>query len=327
MAKKILVTGAAGFIGCEVSLILLSKGYTVVGLDNMNSYYQVSLKEDRLKRLEHPQFSFCKMDLADAAAMMDLFAREKFDGVIHLGAQAGVRYSLQNPQAYVDSNITGFLNVLECCRKFPVKHLAYASSSSVYGRNTKTPFSTDDPVCKPSSLYAATKRSNELMAETYRHLFQVNATGLRFFTVYGPWGRPDMAPWLFADAIMHDRPIKVFNNGNMMRDFTYVADSAGGVVKVVEAGATRMDAPGAEAEHRLYNIGHGKPVNLLEFIETLEKHLGKKAEKNFMPMQPGDVEVTWADTAALERDVGYTADTDLDTGIGAFAEWFKGYVR
>ena len=327
MAKKILVTGAAGFIGCEVSLILLSKGYTVVGIDNMNSYYQVSLKEDRLKRLEHPQFSFCKMDLADAAAMTDLFAREKFDGVIHLGAQAGVRYSLQNPQAYVDSNITGFLNVLECCRKFPVKHLAYASSSSVYGRNTKTPFSTDDPVCKPSSLYAATKRSNELMAETYRHLFQVNATGLRFFTVYGPWGRPDMAPWLFADAIMHDRPIKVFNNGNMMRDFTYVADIAGGVVKVFEAGATRMDAPGAEAEHRLYNIGHGKPVNLLEFIETLEKHLGKKAEKNFMPMQPGDVEVTWADTAALERDVGYTADTDLDTGIGAFAEWFKGYVR
>ena len=327
MAKKILVTGAAGFIGCEVSLILLSKGYTVVGIDNMNSYYQVSLKEDRLKRLEHPQFSFCKMDLADAAAMTDLFAREKFDGVIHLGAQAGVRYSLQNPQAYIDSNITGFLNVLECCRKFPVKHLAYASSSSVYGRNTKTPFSTDDPVCKPSSLYAATKRSNELMAETYRHLFQVNATGLRFFTVYGPWGRPDMAPWLFADAIMHDRPIKVFNNGNMMRDFTYVADIAGGVVKVFEPGATRMDAPGAEAEHRLYNIGHGKPVNLLEFIETLEKHLGKKAEKNFMPMQPGDVEVTWADTAALEADVGYTADTDLDTGIGAFAEWFKGYVR
>lgn len=327
MAKKILVTGAAGFIGCEVSLILLSKGYTVVGIDNMNSYYQVSLKEDRLKRLEHPQFSFYKMDLADAAAMTDLFAREKFDGVIHLGAQAGVRYSLQNPQAYIDSNITGFLNVLECCRKFPVKHLAYASSSSVYGRNTKTPFSTDDPVCKPSSLYAATKRSNELMAETYRHLFQVNATGLRFFTVYGPWGRPDMAPWLFADAIMHDRPIKVFNNGNMMRDFTYVDDIAGGVVKVFEAGAARMDAPGAEAEHRLYNIGHGKPVNLLEFIETLEKHLGKKAEKNFMPMQPGDVEVTWADTAALEKDVGYTADTDLDTGIGAFAEWFKGYVR
>ena len=306
MAKKILVTGAAGFIGCEVSLILLSKGYTVVGIDNMNSYYQVSLKEDRLKRLEHPQFSFYKMDLADAAAMTDLFAREKFDGVIHLGAQAGVRYSLQNPQAYIDSNITGFLNVLECCRKFPVRHLAYASSSSVYGRNTKTPFSTDDPVCKPSSLYAATKRSNELMAETYRHLFQVNATGLR---------------------IMHDRPIKVFNNGNMMRDFTYVADIAGGVVKVFEAGAARMDAPGAEAEHRLYNIGHGKPVNLLEFIETLEKHLGKKAEKNFMPMQPGDVEVTWADTAALEKDVGYTADTDLDTGIGAFAEWFKGYVR
>ena len=328
MAKKVLVTGAAGFIGCEVSLILLSKGYTVVGLDNMNSYYQVSLKEDRLKRLDHANFSFHRMDLADASAMASLFEREKFDGVIHLGAQAGVRYSLQNPQAYIDSNVTGFLNVLECCRKFPVEHLAYASSSSVYGRNTKTPFCTDDPVCKPSSLYAATKRSNELMAETYCHLFQVNATGLRFFTVYGPWGRPDMAPWLFADAILHDRPIKVFNNGNMMRDFTYVADIAGGVVKVFEAGASRMAVgEGVAAEHRLYNIGHGKPVNLLEFIQTLEKHMGKTAEKIYMPMQPGDVEVTWADTVALEKDVGYTADTDLDTGIGAFAEWFKGYAQ
>lgn len=326
MPKKILVTGAAGFIGCEVSLIMLSKDYQVVGIDNMNSYYQVSLKEDRLKRLDHADFRFQKMDLADASAVAALFEEDHFDGVIHLGAQAGVRYSLQNPQAYIDSNITGFLNILEGCRKHPVEHLTYASSSSVYGRNTKTPFSTDDPVCQPSSLYAATKRSNELMAETYRHLFNVNATGLRFFTVYGPWGRPDMAPWLFADAIMHDRPIKIFNNGNMMRDFTYIDDIAGGVVKVYETGASRFAAGKPEsAEHRLYNIGHGDPVNLLDFVKTLEKHLGKTAEKIYMPMQPGDVEVTWADTKALEKDVGYTAGTNLDTGIKAFADWFKGY--
>ena len=325
MSKTVLVTGAAGFIGCEVSLGLLAKGYRVVGIDNMNSYYQVSLKEDRLKRLENPNFSFVKMELSDGVSMRALFEKEHFDGVVHLGAQAGVRYSLQNPQAYIDSNVTGFLNVLECCRAFPVSHLVYASSSSVYGRNTKTPFCTDDPVCMPSSLYAATKRSNELMAETYRHLFQVNSTGLRFFTVYGPWGRPDMAPWLFADAILHDRPIKIFNNGNMMRDFTYVADIAQGVVKVFEKGAARMESQGAVAEHRLYNIGHGKPVNLLDFVKTLEKHLGKTAEKIYLPMQPGDVEVTWADTKALEADFGYTADTDLDDGIKAFAEWFKKY--
>ena len=320
MSKKVLVTGAAGFIGCEVSLILLAKGYQVVGIDNMNAYYQVSLKEDRLKRLDHSQFRFEKMDLADAKAMAALFEREHFDGVIHLGAQAGVRYSLVNPQAYIDSNITGFLNVLECCRHNPVAHLTYASSSSVYGRNTKTPFATEDPVCKPSSLYAATKRSNELMAETYHHLYQINATGLRFFTVYGPWGRPDMAPWLFADAILHDKPIKIFNNGNMMRDFTYIDDIAQGVVKVYENGVGKN-------ENRLYNIGHGNPVNLLDFVKTLEKHLGKDAEKIYMPMQPGDVEVTWADTVALEKDVGYTANTDLDTGIKAFAQWFKAYNK
>jgi UDP-glucuronate 4-epimerase len=320
MSRKILVTGAAGFIGCEVSLILLSKGYEVVGIDNLNDYYQVSLKEDRLKRLDNPNFRFEKMDLADATAIKGRFEREHFDGVIHLGAQAGVRYSLVNPQAYIDSNITGFLNILEGCRFNPVEHLTYASSSSVYGRNTKTPFATEDPVCMPSSLYAATKRSNELMAETYHHLYKINATGLRFFTVYGPWGRPDMAPWLFADAILHDRPIKIFNNGNMMRDFTYIDDIAQGVVRVFEAGIGKKEC-------RLYNIGHGNPVNLLDFVKTLEKHLGKTAEKIYMPMQPGDVEVTWADTKALEQDVGYTADTDLDTGIKAFAEWFKGYNR
>lgn len=326
MSKKILVTGAAGFIGCEVSLVLLSKGYQVVGIDNLNDYYQVSLKMDRLKRLDNPNFKFIQMDLADAAMMNSLFEAEHFDGVVNLGAQAGVRYSLKNPQAYINSNITGFLNVLEGCRHFPVEHLVYASSSSVYGRNTKTPFSTDDPVCMPSSLYAATKRSNELMAETYRHLYGVNNTGLRFFTVYGPWGRPDMAPWLFADAIMHDKPIKIFNNGKMMRDFTYIDDIVGGVVRVLESGSERMSQSGAQAESRLYNIGHGDPVNLMDFVQTLEKHLGKTAEKIYLPMQAGDVEVTWADTKALEADVGYTADTDLDTGIKAFADWFKSYA-
>lgn len=326
MSKKILVTGAAGFIGCEVSLVLLSKGYQVVGIDNLNDYYQVSLKMDRLKRLDNPNFKFIQMDLADAAMMNSLFEAEHFDGVVNLGAQAGVRYSLKNPQAYINSNITGFLNVLEGCRHFPVEHLVYASSSSVYGRNTKTPFCTDDPVCMPSSLYAATKRSNELMAETYRHLYGVNNTGLRFFTVYGPWGRPDMAPWLFADAIMHDKPIKIFNNGKMMRDFTYIDDIVGGVVRVLESGSERMAQSGAQAESRLYNIGHGDPVNLMDFVQTLEKHLGKIAEKIYLPMQAGDVEVTWADTKALEADVGYTADTDLDTGIKAFADWFKSYA-
>lgn len=326
MSKKILVTGAAGFIGCEVSLVLLSKGYQVVGIDNLNDYYQVSLKMDRLKRLDNPNFKFIQMDLADAAMMNSLFEAEHFDGVVNLGAQAGVRYSLKNPQAYINSNITGFLNVLEGCRHFPVEHLVYASSSSVYGRNTKTPFCTDDPVCMPSSLYAATKRSNELMAETYRHLYGVNNTGLRFFTVYGPWGRPDMAPWLFADAIMHDKPIKIFNNGKMMRDFTYIDDIVGGVVRVLESGSERMAQSGAQAESRLYNIGHGDPVNLMDFVQTLEKHLGKTAEKIYLPMQAGDVEVTWADTKALEADVGYTADTDLDTGIKAFADWFKSYA-
>lgn len=325
MSKKILVTGAAGFIGCEVSLALLSRGYDVVGIDNMNSYYQVSLKQDRLKRLDNLHFRFIEMDIANAASIQELFKAEHFDGVINLAAQAGVRYSLQNPHAYIDSNVTGFLNILEGCRNFPVKHLVYASSSSVYGRNTKTPFNTEDPVCMPSSLYAATKRSNELMAETYRHLYGINSTGLRFFTVYGPWGRPDMAPWLFADAIMHDKPIKIFNNGKMMRDFTYIDDIVGGVLRVLETGMEKFSKT-ETAEHRLYNIGHGDPVNLMEFVETLEKHLGKTAEKIYLPMQPGDVEVTWADTKALENDVGYKADTVLDTGVKQFADWFKSYA-
>lgn len=319
--KKCLVTGAAGFIGSETSMALMKAGYDVVGIDNMNDYYDVNLKRDRLARIGSG-FEFHEMDLADRGGLEDLFKAHHFDAVINLAAQAGVRYSLKNPQAYIDSNITGFLNVLECCRNYPVGHLLYASSSSVYGRNTKTPFSTEDPVCKPSSLYAATKRSNELMAETYNHLFKVNATGLRFFTVYGPWGRPDMAPWLFASAILEGRPIKVFNNGNMRRDFTYIDDIVGGILATLESGMQRM-AP----EHRLYNIGHGSPVELMSFIATLEKYLGREAQKEFLPMQPGDVEITYADTVALERDTGYRAGTDLDTGIKAFAEWFVNYKK
>lgn len=316
--KKCLVTGVAGFIGCEVALLLSKAGYSVVGIDNLNHYYDVSLKHARLRRLEN-LVEFREIDISNKELLISLFKEKQFDAVVHLAAQAGVRYSLENPQAYVDSNITGFLSILECCRAYPVKHLVYASSSSVYGRNTKTPFATEDPVCKPSSLYAATKRSNELMAETYNHLFKVNSTGLRFFTVYGPWGRPDMAPWLFASSILEGRPIKVFNNGNMLRDFTYIADIAEGVVRVLESGIERSP------EHKLYNIGHGSPVNLMDFIAVLEKSLGMEAKKEFLPMQPGDVEVTYADTSALEKEVGYLANTDLETGVGAFAKWFKEY--
>lgn len=319
--KKCLVTGAAGFIGSEVSLDLLARGIEVVGIDNLNSYYDVNLKLRRLDRLQG-NFKFVKMDITDRAKLEELFASEGFDAVVHLAAQAGVRYSLKNPQSYVDSNITGFLSVLECCRNFPVGHLVYASSSSVYGRNTKVPFSTDDPVCKPSSLYAATKRSNELMAETYRHLFGVNSTGLRFFTVYGPWGRPDMAPWLFAKAISEGKPINVFNNGKMQRDFTYIADIVGGVFAVLEKGLGRK-----EPEHRLYNIGHGSPVNLMDFIATLERELGRTAEKIFLPMQPGDVEITFADVSELERDVGYSAGTSVEEGVAKYVAWFKDYFK
>lgn len=319
--KKCLVTGAAGFIGSEVSLDLLARGIEVVGIDNLNSYYDVNLKLRRLDRLQG-NFKFVKMDITDRAKLEELFKSEGFDAVVHLAAQAGVRYSLKNPQSYVDSNITGFLSVLECCRNFPVGHLVYASSSSVYGRNTKVPFSTDDPVCKPSSLYAATKRSNELMAETYRHLFGVNSTGLRFFTVYGPWGRPDMAPWLFAKAISEGKPINVFNNGKMQRDFTYIADIVGGVFAVLEKGLGRK-----EPEHRLYNIGHGSPVNLMDFIATLERELGRTAEKIFLPMQPGDVEITFADVSELERDVGYSAGTSVEEGVAKYVAWFKDYFK
>ncbi|MCR5029529.1 MAG: NAD-dependent epimerase/dehydratase family protein [Fibrobacter sp.] len=319
---KILVTGAAGFIGCETSLAFLKDGHEVVGIDNLNDYYTPQLKHDRLARIPKDHFRFVECSLADKETLLALFKENSFDIVVNLAAQAGVRYSLINPQSYVDSNITGFLNILECARAYPPKHLVYASSSSVYGRNTETPFRTTDRVEKPSSLYAATKRSNELMAETYHHLFQLNLTGLRFFTVYGPWGRPDMSPWLFANAITHDKPIKVFNNGKMMRDFTYIDDIVEGIRRIAYNGAEK-----SEPLNRLYNIGRGQPIKLMDFIATLEKNFGKVAEKIMMPMQPGDVEITWADTEALEKDIGYKPSIDLDTGIARFAEWFKSYNK
>lgn len=317
---KILVTGVAGFIGSETARAFLKDGHEVIGIDNLNDYYSPKLKRDRLARVHSERFSFVECSLSDKETLLRLFKENAFDIVVNLAAQAGVRYSLINPQSYVDSNITGFLNILECARAYPPRHLVYASSSSVYGRNTETPFRTTDRVEKPSSLYAATKRSNELMAETYHHLFHINLTGLRFFTVYGPWGRPDMSPWLFADAITHDRPIKVFNNGKMMRDFTYIDDIVEGIRRIAYDGIEKK-----EPLNRLYNIGRGEPVKLMDFIATLEKNFGRVAEKIMMPMQPGDVEVTWADTEALERDIGYRPGVSLEEGIARFAEWFKEY--
>lgn len=317
---KILVTGVAGFIGSETARAFLKDGHEVIGIDNLNDYYSPKLKRDRLARVHSERFSFVECSLSDKETLLRLFKENAFDIVVNLAAQAGVRYSLINPQSYVDSNITGFLNILECARAYPPRHLVYASSSSVYGRNTETPFRTTDRVEKPSSLYAATKRSNELMAETYHHLFHINLTGLRFFTVYGPWGRPDMSPWLFADAITHDRPIKVFNNGKMMRDFTYIDDIVEGIRRITYDGIEKK-----EPRNRLYNIGRGEPVKLMDFIATLEKNFGRVAEKIMMPMQPGDVEVTWADTEALERDIGYRPGVSLEEGIARFAEWFKEY--
>ncbi|BBG66803.1 dTDP-glucose 4,6-dehydratase [Hydrogenimonas sp.] len=344
---KILVTGTAGFIGFFLAKRLLEKGYEVVGIDNINDYYDVNLKYGRLRELGiearncgygetvlsslWPGHSFCRMDLSDSDAMDELFEREKFDAVCNLAAQAGVRYSLENPMAYVQSNLTGFANILEGCRNHEVENLCYASSSSVYGLNKSMPFRVSDSVDHPVSLYAATKKSNELMAHTYSHLYGIKTTGLRFFTVYGPWGRPDMAPMLFADAILHERPINVFNYGKMERDFTYIDDIVEGVARVIEKPAEpnssfdfhHPDPATSPAPYRVYNIGNGKPVKLMDFIQTLEKHLGKKAEMNMMPMQPGDVEATWADTSALERDVGYRPSTDLDKGIGEFVEWYR----
>lgn len=333
---KVLITGVAGFIGMHLAQRLLAQGVEVVGIDNLNDYYVVSLKQDRLKLLApSPNFRFIEMDMADRPAMETLFAQEKFARVVNLAAQAGVRYSLQNPHAYVNSNVVGFLNVLEGCRYHGVEHLVYASSSSVYGSNTHMPFSTRDNVDHPVSLYAATKKSNELMAHTYSHLYRLPTTGLRFFTVYGPWGRPDMSPSLFASAILEGRPINVFNQGQMQRDFTYIDDIVEGVVRVLDLVATpnpvfdraAPDAASSDAPFRLYNIGNHQPVELMTFIQTIEKAMGKTAMKNMLPMQDGDVVATYADIDDLRQAVGFTPQTPLDEGIAKFVAWFKEYAQ
>lgn len=331
---KVLVTGAAGFIGMHVSERLLARGDEVVGLDNLNDYYDVRLKEARLARLEgRAGFSFARLDVADTAALTDLFAREKFDRVVHLAAQAGVRYSLTNPHAYVQSNLLGFVNILEGCRHSGVQHLVYASSSSVYGGNTKLPFSEHDSVDHPVSLYAATKKSNELMAHTYSHLFALPTTGLRFFTVYGPWGRPDMALFLFTKAILDGKPIDVFNHGNMVRDFTFVDDIVEGVIRVLDRTATPApdfdsgmpDPATSNAPYRVFNIGNHQPVPLMTYIETLEQALGMQAEKRLLPMQDGDVPATSADTAELAAWAGFAPATTVQQGIERFVAWYRNY--
>ena len=332
----VLVTGAAGFIGFHVSQRLLARGDTVVGIDNLNAYYDVRLKHDRLARLqEHPSFQFRQLDLADQAGMTDLFSGQCPERVVHLAAQAGVRYSLTNPRAYVESNLVGFMNILEGCRQNRVQHLVYASSSSVYGANTKMPFSVHDNVDHPVSLYAASKKANELMAHTYSHLYQLPTTGLRFFTVYGPWGRPDMALFLFTKAILSGQPIEVFNEGKMRRDFTYIDDIVEGVVRVTDTIAQpnaawsgmKPDPGTSQAPYRLYNIGNNQPVELLDFIAALENSIGKKADKRLLPMQPGDVPETYADVDDLMRDVGFRPATPIGVGIARFVEWYRSYYK
>ena len=329
---KILVTGAAGFIGMHVSQLLLARGDTVVGLDNLNDYYSVQLKRDRLARLTpSAAFRFVHADVADRERMAALFADERFDRVVHLAAQAGVRYSLVNPHAYIDSNVVGFMNVLEGCRHAQVGHLVYASSSSVYGGNTAMPFSEHHNIDHPVSLYAATKKANELMAHTYSHLYGLPVTGLRFFTVYGPWGRPDMSLFLFTKAILEGQPIDVFNHGDMQRDFTYVDDIVEGVVRVLDRvpapdpAADLSDPALSTAPYRLYNIGNHSPVQLGEFIAMIERAVGKPAQKRMLPMQPGDVYATYADVEDLQRDVGFTPATPLEEGVKRFVAWYRSY--
>ncbi len=333
---KILVTGAAGFIGLHVARLLLERGDEIVGIDNLNDYYDPTLKLARLECLTpYANFRFIRMDIADTTALASLFADEKFKRVIHLAAQAGVRYSLTNPQAYIQSNLVGFGNVLESCRKNTVEHLVYASSSSVYGANTRMPFSVHDEVNHPVSLYAATKKSNELMAHSYSHLFGLPTTGLRYFTVYGPWGRPDMSPWLFTSAILEGRSIDVFNHGKMQRDFTYVGDIAEGTVRVMDHIAApnsvfdsgNPDPASSFSPYRIYNIGNHQPVELMTFIETIERALGREAKKNFLPMQAGDVLATYADVEDLKRDVGFSPKTPLAEGIEHWAVWFREYAK
>ncbi|KMV35602.1 NAD-dependent epimerase [Franconibacter pulveris 1160] len=333
---KFLVTGAAGFIGFHVSERLLAAGHQVIGIDNLNDYYDVNLKYARLNLIEnHPNFRFQKLDLADRQGMADLFASEKPQRVIHLAAQAGVRYSLENPHAYADANLVGHLNVLEGCRHHQVEHLLYASSSSVYGLNRKMPFSTDDSVDHPVSLYAATKKANELMSHTYSHLYGLPTTGLRFFTVYGPWGRPDMALFKFTKAIVEDKRIDVYNHGKMRRDFTYIDDIAEAIVRLqdvipqadpkwtVETGSPATSS----APYRVYNIGNSSPVELMDYISALEKALGKEAQKNMMPIQPGDVLETSADTTALYDAIGFKPHTSVEEGVKRFVEWYKAFYQ
>jgi UDP-glucuronate 4-epimerase len=333
---KILVTGAAGFIGSHTSTRLLARGDEVVGLDNINDYYDPTLKEARLARLQQqPGFRFVRMELGDRSGLETLFRDERFDKVIHLAAQAGVRYSLTNPHTYIDSNLVGFLHILEGCRHHGVQHLTYASSSSVYGANTAMPFSVHQNVDHPVSLYAATKKANELMAHTYSHLYGLPTTGLRFFTVYGPWGRPDMALFLFTKAILEGKPIDVFNHGKMRRDFTYIDDIVEGVIRTSDHTAQpnpawnsdHPDPATSKAPYRIYNIGNNNPVELMHLIETLEKALGRTAEKRMLPLQMGDVPATYADVEALVQDVGFAPQTPIETGVQRFVEWYRTYFN
>jgi UDP-glucuronate 4-epimerase len=333
---KILVTGTAGFIGNQLAQRLLERGDQVIGIDNRNDYYSVQLKLDRLARiLSHPQYTDINLDIANREAMAAVFDSHRPDAVVHLAAQAGVRYSMQNPHAYMDSNIVGFMNILEGCRHYPVGHLVYASSSSVYGANRSMPFSVHDNVDHPLSLYAASKKANELMAHTYSHLYQIPTTGLRFFTVYGPWGRPDMALFLFTKAILAGEPIDVFNYGQHRRDFTYIDDIVEGIVRTLDHPAQanpdwdglQPDPGTSQAPWRVYNIGNQQPVALLDYIETLEKHLGKTAEKRLLPMQPGDVVATYADVSGLMADVGFTPSTPIEVGMERFIDWYRQYYN
>jgi UDP-glucuronate 4-epimerase len=332
----ILVTGAAGFIGMHLSKRLLEQGYEVVGLDNLNDYYDPRLKEDRLLELKkYNRFSFIKLDLVDRKEILKLFEKFSFPYVIHLAAQAGVRYSLQNPHAYVDSNLVGFVNMMEACRHYPVKHFIYASSSSVYGANTKMPFSTSDNVDHPVSLYAATKKANELIAHTYSHLYGIPTTGLRFFTVYGPWGRPDMAYFSFTKHILEGKTIKVFNHGNMKRDFTYIDDIVEGIVRLLDKPPVSNsnwdracpDPSSSYAPYKIYNIGNNMPVKLMDFIETLESLLGVKAKMELLPMQPGDLESTYADIDDLQKAVDFHPSTSIEDGLREFVKWYRYYYQ
>ncbi|BDW93821.1 NAD-dependent epimerase [Muricauda ruestringensis] len=337
---QILVTGAAGFIGFHTSKALLELGYSVIGLDNINDYYDTKLKTARLKELgvfdnvlekpnevcqssTYPKFSFVKLDITDRENLPKLFSKHNIGIVCHLAAQAGVRYSIENPEAYIDSNIVGFLNILECCRNFKIKHLLYASSSSVYGNNKSIPFKTTDNVDHPVSLYAATKKSNELMAHTYSHLYDIPTTGLRFFTVYGPWGRPDMAMFLFTDAILKGKPIKVFNHGNMERDFTYIDDIVTGIVHIIEGDLEKRLKFGEK--YKVYNIGNNQSVKLTDFIKAIEEELGTTAQKELLPMQDGDVPKTWADVKDLMNDFNYRPNTSIKKGVASFVSWYKNF--